>query len=100
MLVDPELDAKVAEKVFGMTIFRRPHGPAAMVNPTTHSAFGIPPYSTKIVDAWLVVERMLDVPDQAVFLAFMRHMNASGWCAPVHIICPRICEAALAALEG
>jgi hypothetical protein len=59
-----------------------------------------PKFGQEIAAAWMVVERMLVVDDQEVFLAFMRRMAEVGWCAPEHIACPRFCEAALAALEG
>jgi hypothetical protein len=54
--------------------------------------------SSNIVAAWRVVQRMLDHPDQSVYLAFIAAMNEAGWCAPEHIVCVRICCAALAAV--
>ena len=60
----------------------------------------LPQYSAEIEAAWQVVEQMLEQPDQEVYLWFVRAMNQAGWCAPTHVVCPRICRAALAALRA
>lgn len=60
-MTDRELDALVAEKVFGRAIVQRKHGPMIRI-PEDEEGWvvetEIPQYSTSIADAWLVVEAM------------------------------------------
>lgn len=56
----PELDANVAERVFGWTGCQVQHGRFAGYPPNSGQFTFGRPYSTDIAAAWLVVERMRD----------------------------------------
>jgi hypothetical protein len=102
--VGPELDRAVAERVMGFTPLLHDFG-SAWEGDDNEICESIPPYSTSIAAAWLVVEKMatlghrlclLQVRDRlrwhADFLREREYMG-SGQTAP-----EAICRAALAAL--
>jgi len=100
----PDLDAAVAQKVFGREFECRELAPGqrdygSNVELQGHTYwFSLPPYSSNIAQAWQVVEKMLDHPDQRVYLAFVNAWGQQGYVAPGPLAAERICRAALEAL--
>lgn len=100
----PELDAAIDRAVFGLQV--DPTGPGALGvagwvgedGRVFYRPIGAPAYSTSIAAAWLVVEHMLDQPDQERYLTFVNAWGAEGFVAPGYMAARRICRAALKAM--
>lgn len=73
-----ELDALIAEKVMGLVV-RHPYGRFDPWFETTKAVSGlspVPPYSTSIADAWLVVEKLVEL---ATDVSISRYEDAVGF---------------------
>lgn len=114
MPADREMDALMAE-IMGCTIHwhqrHKPDGPwlplcgckrkhRGSLKPHEERRHHLKRYSANIAATWEIVEYFLGHSDQKVYLAFRQYVSHDlGWYAPRHIVCLRICRAALKAVK-
>jgi hypothetical protein len=113
----PELNALVAERIFGYFWYEAGNGFRLLLPPEadeewTYTEVGgpyqyTPPFSTDIARAWAVVERMSNevpahppqtLPGMAVFAFWWSRSNL--WAYSAEHAATRICQAALAIMDG